>query len=510
MKSSVDEVFATEGQNDTTSVSVRKELFLGLLRNGKSTVRQVDIENQLREVVSRLMTEVDLATEQGRLDLNLISEDAWIPILKEVYQCPNLVNLNRKHKNFPGIDLGDEQDRVAFQVTSSTDLDKVKSTLEQFKKRNYKNAFDELYIFTLRSKQKSYSQEAIDKVFGDDIRFDAKENIIDPGDILAAITRLRLPAQERILQEFRTILGDVKASLKELDAPENAPYFLVSNLLEVNPPDALFVAELCIDEESTIDAARRDLNYKGKRPNKPLLVRLALQLSGLDCHGWCVFENRIFTFYDMEEEAAFRSIVDVGSIEELATEDISQHELVEYQNLFKYLMKDTLRDLLLDFHVNWSRQQKQFYFLPENKDADLRKEEWVGKKRSRRRVFEKKYQTKDPSKVAFFKHLAFDISFLDNDSQWYATITPSWYYTYNMYKRNRFHDDLLSKQKRLEHNSSVRDQVRFVGYFLANSLNDDDLINFGELVEFQCSFNTSLEENEELEEVLDEDDVNAD
>lgn len=473
-------------------------------------MRQVDIENQLREVVSRLTTEVDLATKQGRLDLNLISEDAWIPILKEVYQCPNLVNLNRKHKNFPGIDLGDEQDRVAFQVTSSTDLDKVKSTLEQFKKRNYKNAFDELYIFTLRSKQRSYSEEAINKIIGDDIRFNAKEHIIDPGDILAAITRLRLPAQQRMLQEFRTILGDVEASLKELNAPENAPYLLVSNLLEVNPPDALFVAELCLDEESTIAAARRDLNYKGKRPNKPLLVRLALQLSGLDCHGWCVFENRIFTFYDMEQESAFRSLVDVGSIEELATEDLSQHELMEYQNLFKYLMKDTLRDLLLASHVNWSKQQRQFYFLPVEKDSDERKEEWVGKKLSRRRVFERKYQTKDPSKVAFFKHLAFDISFLDIDSQWYAAVTPSWYYTWNLYKRNRFHDDLLSKQKRLEHNNSVRDQVRFISYFLANSLYDNDLITFGDLVEFQCLSNISLEENEELEKVLEEDDANAD
>lgn len=473
-------------------------------------MRQIDIENQLREVVSRLMTEVDLATKQGRLDLNLISEDAWIPILKEVYQCPNLINLNRKHKNFPGIDLGDEQDRVAFQVTSSTDIEKVKSTLEQFKKRNYKNAFDELYIFTLRSKQKSYSQEAVDKVVGDDIRFDVKENIIDPGDVLAGITSLRLPAQQRMLQEFRTILGDVESSVKELDAPDNAPYVLVSNLLEVNPPVALYVAELCIDEEGIVFAAKRELNYKGKRPNKNLLVRLALLLSGLDCHGWAVFENRIFTFYDMEQEPAFRSIVDVGSIEELTTEDISQHELMEYQNLFKYLMKDTLQDQLLPFDVNWSKQQKQFYFLPNEKDSEQRKEEWVGKKISRRRVFERKYQRKDPSKVAFFKHLAFDISFLDIDSQWYATITPSWYYTWNLYKRNRFHDDLLSKQKRLEHNSSVRDQVRFVGYFLANNRNDNDLITFGELVEFQCFSSISLEENMELEEVPEEGDVSAD
>ncbi|MFO1369083.1 MAG: SMEK domain-containing protein [Marinagarivorans sp.] len=472
-------------------------------------MKQVELENQLREVVSRLVTEIDLATKQGRLDVNLISEDAWIPILKEVYQCPNLVNLNRKHKNFPGIDLGDEQDRVAFQVTSSTDIEKVKSTLEQFRKRNYKNAFDELYIFTLRSKQRSYSQDAIDNVIGDEIRFDAKDHIIDPGDILAQITGLRLPAQVRMLQEFRTILGDVEASVKELNAPENAPYLLVSNLIEVTPPNVLYVAELCIDEESTVDAAKRELNYQGKRPNKHLLVRLALRLAGLDRHGWTVFENRIFTFYDIERESAFRSIVDVGSIEELTTEDISQHELVEYQNLFKYLMKDTLRDQLLAFNVNWSKQQNQFYFLPDEKDSEQRREEWVGKKLSRRRVFEKKYQVRDPSKVAFFKHLAFDVSFIDVDSHWYATITPSWYYTWNLYKRNRFHEDLLSKQKRLEHNNSVRDQVRFVGYFLADRLNDNNLITFGELVEFQCLSNISLEENEELVEV-EEEDVSAD
>ena len=95
-------------------------------------MKAIEIENELREVVSRLITEVDLSTKQGRQDINLISEDAWIPILKEVYQCPNLINLNKKQRNFPGIDLGDEQDRVAFQITASTNLQKVKKTLSQF------------------------------------------------------------------------------------------------------------------------------------------------------------------------------------------------------------------------------------------------------------------------------------------------------------------------------------------------------------------------------------------
>ena len=79
-------------------------------------MKQVEIENQLREVVSRLINEVDLVTNQGRLDVNLISEEAWIPILKEVYQYPNLINLNRKHKYFPGTDLG--MNRIVLPFTS--------------------------------------------------------------------------------------------------------------------------------------------------------------------------------------------------------------------------------------------------------------------------------------------------------------------------------------------------------------------------------------------------------
>lgn len=178
-------------------------------------MKQVEIENQLRSVVGRLMAEIDLATSQGRSDVNIISEDAWIPILQEVYQCPNLVNLNRTKKNFPGVDLGDESERVAFQVTASTDLDKIKSTLEQFRKSNLKKYFDELYIFILRSKQKSYSQESIDRIIGDEISFDVKKHIIDPSDVLSVLTGLRLGTQERMLEEFKKILGDVDEDANE-------------------------------------------------------------------------------------------------------------------------------------------------------------------------------------------------------------------------------------------------------------------------------------------------------
>jgi len=108
-------------------------------------MKQLEIENQLRDVVSRIIVQVELATAQGRTDINLALEDAFIPILRSVYNLPHLINLNRKQKNFPGIDLGDDHDRVAFQLTSTSTLDKVKSTVRQFMDRSYFNTFDELY-----------------------------------------------------------------------------------------------------------------------------------------------------------------------------------------------------------------------------------------------------------------------------------------------------------------------------------------------------------------------------
>ena len=92
-------------------------------------MEQIEIENQLRDVVSRIITQVDLATDQGRTDTSLVLEDALIPILKSVFNLPNLVNLNKMQRNYPGIDLGDDHDRVSFQVTATTSLEKIKKTL---------------------------------------------------------------------------------------------------------------------------------------------------------------------------------------------------------------------------------------------------------------------------------------------------------------------------------------------------------------------------------------------
>ena len=176
-------------------------------------MRQLEIENELRDVVSRIVTQVELSTKQGRLDVNLSLEDALIPILRAAYNLPQLVNLNRRQKNFPGIDLGDDHDRVAFQVTSTTSLEKIKKTLTTFMDNQFFNTFDELFVLTLTKKQSSYSQASLDQITHGRLGFIAQKHVIDLGDVLAKVAGLRIPAQERVLNDFKIILGDVNAYL---------------------------------------------------------------------------------------------------------------------------------------------------------------------------------------------------------------------------------------------------------------------------------------------------------
>ncbi len=447
-------------------------------------MKQLEIENQLRDVVSRIIVQVELATAQGRTDINLALEDAFIPILKSVYNLPHLVNLNRKQKNFPGIDLGDDHDRVAFQVTSTTTLDKVKFTVRQFMDRAYYNTFDELFILMLGRKQASYSQASVNDVLTDQFAFNCKKHIIDLADLLGLVSGLRLAAQERVLAEFQHILGEVDAYISFSSESIAAPTAITSNLQEIRVPDAVYVAELTIDDKAITAQAKSELGYRGKARSRKSVVKMALLLNGVETDAWVYHDNKLFSFHDIEQ-CGLVSVVDEGSIERLNVSDLADSPELDNVNILKQLLSAETREQLKRRHVRLHTKDGFFFFGPTEDGQLERKEAWVGKKVAVRRVYEIKYQRKDPTKVAHHQHLSFDLTFTRLGDAWYAQIVPSWYYSYNGYLRSNWHDDLLSQQKRLEHNSSVRNMVRFVAYFLSAADEDEsDLLRFQSLVEF--------------------------
>ena len=83
-----------------------------------------------------------------RTDENVVSEMILLPILSQLYQCPNLRNLNEVERlNYPGIDLADDQARVAFQITATPNSAKVKETLATLVKERLNQKYDRLVIY---------------------------------------------------------------------------------------------------------------------------------------------------------------------------------------------------------------------------------------------------------------------------------------------------------------------------------------------------------------------------
>ena len=450
-------------------------------------MRQLAIENRLRDLVSRLERQVELATTQGRTDINLALEDAFIPILKATYNLPNLTNLNRKRKNYPGIDLGDDYDRVAFQITSTSTLDKVKSTVQQFMDRAYYNSFDELYVLMLTPKQSSYSQTTINRLLTDQFSFNCKKHIIDLGDLLREVSALRVTTQERILREFEHMLSEAEAFISFSAETVETSTTITSNLQAIDLPEAVYVAEISIDDEAVIARAKAELNYGGRSKNRRSIIKMALLLEGVETDAWVYYDGRLFAFEDMEQTGV-AAVIEPESIERLDVADLSDSPEIDNVNVLKQLLLAQTQDRLKGRHVRLHPKDRFFFFGPSVEGQKERQEAWIGKKRSERRVYKVIQQKKDTTKIAHHQHLCFDLSFTRIGRAWYAEIVPSWYYSFNGYKRSNWHEDLLSKQKRQEHNSTVRDQVRFVAYFLAG-LSDDSAgasdIRYRSLIQFE-------------------------
>jgi hypothetical protein len=450
-------------------------------------MKQLDVENQLRDVVSRIVIQVELATAQGRTDINLALEDAFIPILKSVFNLPHLINLNRKQKNFPGIDLGDDHDRVAFQITSTTGIEKVKFTVGQFMSRSYYNTFDELYVLMLGRKQASYSQNAVNTLLSEDFSFNCAKHIIDLGDILRMVTGLRLAAQERVLTEFKRILGEVDAFISIRAETVEAPTAITTNLQEIRLPEAVYVAELTIDDKAVIERAKVELGYRGYAKGRRAVVKMALLLNDVQTDAWVCHDNKLFSFTDIGSNDLV-SIVDEGTAERLEVSDLVDSDEPDNVNVLKQLLVADTRQMLKARNVRSHPKEGFFFFAQDEDGQELRKEAWVGKASASRTVYVVKYQNKNPEKVLHHQHLSFDLTFSNLGGAWFAQIVPSWDYSYDGFKRSNWHDKLLSKQKRLELNLSVRNAVRFVAYFLSKTGNEEGdratSLRFGSLLEF--------------------------
>jgi hypothetical protein len=131
------------------------------------------------EKVNVLRSLITSKAKQGLVDENKICENFMMNILNIIYDL-KLENLNQESKNFPGLDLGDKNRSIAYQITSTISGKKINETLKICLDKGHYETYKGIHIFILTKKQKSYSIKTDTSKY---FHFSSKENIHDFDDL---------------------------------------------------------------------------------------------------------------------------------------------------------------------------------------------------------------------------------------------------------------------------------------------------------------------------------------
>lgn len=435
-------------------------------------MRFQQLATEFREELSKLSVEVQSSAAMGHFDLNKICEDVFCGIFKELFELPNLRNLNEEEKaNYPGIDLASDEERVAVQVTSEKTLEKVKDTLRKVIDHSLHKKYDRVIIYTLTQKQSSYAQGSIDKVTDGKIRFSVKDDILDFRDISTNAAN----AQPKVLKRCVDILRsynrgcDVGLADEDFDPPDEPEEQLSANFLELYIPSKLYIAEIVPEVFKSKGKPARNQRRKFKN----YTIDNEVFLPG----DFEVHSKKLVTFHNLEEPGnVFAPFIDEGTIEAFSPDDFYSID-ADYERVFKSLLRFCLQKKLGKHRVRWMHKDNLFVFLPYQDSDNTRVETWIGKKKAEREVFARRYQSKDPTKIWFTRHFAFAVDFINLDDGWYVAITPDWYFSYGeYYYRTKFGDKLLTGLKKRENNRAIFNQFRFLSSWLSE-LDEDDLFS---------------------------------
>lgn len=465
-------------------------------------------QQKIRDLMATFVFEAKGASAMGHADINHVAETVLIPLFAETYSWEHLENLNDSlHANFPAVDLGDREARVAIQITATSDSTKIKHTLQKFVQYELYNTFDRLIIYILTEKQQSYSGSGYDEIIQNRFLFDRQRDIWDYRTLLAEVARLQLDRVQRIENILEANFGRTSVPMfGEIYIPSTETVYL--NLLEVTFPDTIYAAELLPQVEDTHDnkgSFRR--GRKGKWAFKPLssreVVQNTLKQQGLRFSSdWIVHERKIFTFHDLNDNSLpICEVIDTGTVEAFSPDEIYSID-EDYKSVFKALLRFCLQQKLYHLGVRWQYAEKMFVFC-DMEGESVRREEWFGKKENDRVVFERYMKTDKPSEIWYCKHFAFEGNFHHFGKQWYISIKPDWFFSYDGYTKSFYSADKLKWLKKHENNHHYANHIKFLAYFLRPR--QDDLFNspldypfllFGEYVSFDNA--PSLNDNEFL------------
>lgn len=430
--------------------------------------------DKIATYLARFEAEVRSFNDMALYDYNIHAENALIPILNLVYGT-RLVNTNENgNRTFPAIDLADTENRIAYQVTATADLKKVKDTLSTFTNYKMYEQFDTLYMLILTPKQGSYSSTSLQGLLPETFDFEVGRHIIDLSDIRKTI--LDIPSLEILAQlakllqhEFSDIQISERKKVYQDKFLSKVPEKIFLNFLRIEFPEKIYMADVKIDEEVCADSingyrrSRKLAPYKTFRPDT--LLREAMRLAEIVSSDHIVRENKFITFRNLTKpEEPHRKVVDVNTIIEVNASDYFGQSEAHLGN-FKYLLRQTLIDLGYERGLEWIGHKNILRFKNNRLMPRAIKKSWKKKNIAVKTVIFEMMNKKE-GHIMCFRNMAFEPSFEYAGGEWYLVINPTWSFTnIGGYKTYRYESSYMTGLKRQERNNTVYYQFRFWCHF---------------------------------------------
>jgi hypothetical protein len=201
---------------------------------------------QIVDDLDAIASQVRQRCKLGQTDLNKLLEDFFKEILNLTFKY-NLRNLNIERSNVPGLDLGDQESRVAYQITSQADARKVNETLAKITPDQEK-LFDHIYILIIGDRPKNYK---IDVTLGEKHNF-KDTNILGITELCRFIMTLEFSDLQAVHRKIADEQRRVRIEL-EPQMPDGTYQTSVLHYIEPRPDivrsDAcLFVANEDVSE----------------------------------------------------------------------------------------------------------------------------------------------------------------------------------------------------------------------------------------------------------------------
>jgi len=197
-------------------------------------------------------------------------------------------------------------------------------------------------------------------------------------------------------------------------------------------------------------------------------------------------DKHIYSFRDLDSSPL--SVLCDGRITSFEASEWSGTGDRDLMNRFVQLLGATLRE---SFHrdLRWHPERHYLYVRA---TSDLRSRKFrSGSGKRTTTVFSPYLTKKDPRKVAYYRHSAFQRRFVRYGELWYMEILPTYHYTYDGARESHYAAEYLRKIKQRERNQAVASQVKMWARYLRGEetllRRDLDLLGFGSLVSFEVN-----------------------